>query len=72
MNCMASDKTRAALAFVKVLIALGAGYAIFSIWVETRGYDDPLIPYGPYVAGVIVTVMVFLLLSKLSKGSGND
>ncbi len=69
---MASDKTRAAIAFVKLLISLAAGYGIFTVWAETRGYDDPLIPYGPYVAGVIVVVMVFLLLTKLSKGSGND
>lgn len=69
---MASDKTRAAIAFVKVLVALVAGYAIFTIWADTRGYEDNLVPYGPYVAGLIVTVMVFLLLTKLSKGSGGD
>ncbi len=69
---MASDKTRALLAFVKVLVSLAAGYAISTIWIDTRGFaDEVYVPFAPYVAGLIVAVMVFLLLSKLNKGSGD-
>jgi hypothetical protein len=34
--------------------------------------DDAIVPYAAYIAGIIVAVMVFLLLSKLNKGSGSD
>lgn len=66
---MGSDKTKALMAFVKLLVSLAAGYGILTIWTETRaGLDEWYVPYG---AGLIVAVMVFLLLSKLNKGSGD-
>jgi len=63
---MGSDKTRALVAFAKVAVALAAGYALATVWMETR-VDDEI--YIPYAAGLVVAVMVFLLLSKLNKGS---
>ena len=43
------------------------------LWLETRGnMDDAIVPYAAYIAGLIVAVMVFVLLSKLNKGSGSD
>ena len=71
---MGSDKTRALISFVKVVMALAAGYAIFYFWTETgssRLFDESIAGYSPYIAGLIVTVMVFFLLSKMSKGSGD-
>ena len=66
---MASDKTRAVLGFAKVLVALAAGYAIYYVWMMNRpGLDDWYVPYG---AGLVAAVMVFVLLSKLNKGSGD-
>jgi len=64
---MASDKVRALIAFAKFAIALAAGYGIYYVWMETRGGLDE--EYIPYVAGGIVTIMVFVLLSKLNKGA---
>lgn len=66
---MASDKTRAALAFAKLLVSLAAGYIIHTVWIETRGDIDEF--FIPYAAGGVVAVMVFVLLSKLNKGSGD-
>lgn len=64
---MASDKTRALIAFAKVVVALAAAYAIYSVWSETRAGLDEW--YVPYAAGAVVAVMVFFLLSKFNKGS---
>jgi prepilin signal peptidase PulO-like enzyme (type II secretory pathway) len=70
---MGSDKARAAIAFVKVVVALVAGYGISWIWIDTRGFQDEVyVPFAPYLAGLVVAVMVYLLLTKLSKGSGGD
>jgi len=64
---MASDKTRALVAFAKIIVSLGAGFAIYSVWNETRvGLDEW---YVPYAAGVVVAAIVFFLLSKFNKGS---
>ncbi len=64
---MASDKTRALVAFAKVVVALAAAYAIYAVWSETRvGLDEW---YVPYAAGAVVAVMVFFLLSKFNKSS---
>jgi hypothetical protein len=75
---MGSDKTRALIAFAKLVIALAAGYAMVTIWSEARAGMDPeyevlgsSVPLIPYAAGLVVAVMVFFLLSRLSKGSGD-
>ena len=66
---MASDKMRALISFAKILVALGVGYAIAWVWNDTRaGLDDVWVPYA---AGLVAAVMVFILLSKLNKGSGD-
>ena len=66
---MASDKTRAMLGFAKALVALAAGYAIWYVWGMNRpGMDEWYVPYG---AGLVAAAMVFVLLSKLNKGSGD-
>jgi hypothetical protein len=66
---MASDKMRAAISFAKLLLALAVGYGIAYVWNDTRaGMDDW---YVPYAAGLVAAVMVFILLSKLNKGSGD-
>jgi len=66
---MASDKMRAVVSFAKVLVALGAGYAIAYVWNDTRAGIDEI--WVPYAAGLISAVMVFVLLSRLNKGSGD-
>ena len=66
---MASDKTRAALAFAKLLVSLAAGYIIYTVWIDARGGMDEF--FIPYAAGAVVAVMVFVLISKLNKGSGD-
>jgi predicted Co/Zn/Cd cation transporter (cation efflux family) len=66
---MGSDKTRAILGFAKLALALVVGYAIAWVWAENRvGLDEW---YVPYAAGAVAAVMVFILLSKLNKGSGD-
>ncbi|MCX6771963.1 MAG: hypothetical protein NTX79_07990 [Candidatus Micrarchaeota archaeon] len=66
---MASDKMRALISFAKVLLALAVGYAIAYVWNDTRaGLDEAWVPYA---AGLVSAVMVFVLLSKLNKGSGD-
>jgi high-affinity Fe2+/Pb2+ permease len=64
---MASDKMRALIGFVKILVALAVGYGIAWVWNDTRGGIDEL--WVPYGAGLISAVMVFLLLSKLNKSA---
>ena len=66
---MASDKMRAAVGFAKVLVALGVGYAIAYVWNDTRAGLDP--EWVPYAAGLVSAVMIFVLLSRLNKGSGD-
>ena len=66
---MASDKMRAALYLAKLAVAAAVGYGIAYLWSDTRGGLDEW--YVPYAVGVVCTVMVFLLLSKLNKGSGD-
>ena len=66
---MASDKMRAAVSFAKILVALGVGYAIAYVWNDTRGSIDEM--WVPYAAGLVSAVMVFVLLSRLNKGSGD-
>ena len=66
---MASDKMRAVLSFAKILVALGVGYAIAVVWNDTRGTLDEM--WVPYAAGLVSAVMVFVLLSRLNKGSGD-
>jgi prepilin signal peptidase PulO-like enzyme (type II secretory pathway) len=73
---MGSDKTRALLGFAKLLLAVVVGYAIAFVWSSTRGEADVAwfgdnAPYVPYAAGLVAALMVFVLLSKLSKGSGD-
>jgi uncharacterized membrane protein YedE/YeeE len=66
---MASTSTKAILSFVKILVALVAGYGLAYFWMSAReGLDEWFVPYG---AGLIVAVMVFVLLNKLNKGSGD-
>ena len=75
---MASDKMRALMAFVKFLVAVAVGYGIYWVWAMNRGasVDAPFVPFvygydpAPYLAGLIAAIMVFVLLSKLNKGSG--
>ncbi|MFA6213854.1 MAG: hypothetical protein WC717_01100 [Candidatus Micrarchaeia archaeon] len=72
---MASDKMRAAFAFAKLALAAVVGYGIYYMWLETHAYmyDEYFfsLPYVPVLAGVISLVMVFFLLSRLNKGSGD-
>ncbi len=64
---MASDKTRAVIAFAKIVVSLAAGFGIYTVWNETRvGLDEW---YVPYAAGAVVAAMVFFLLSKFNKSS---
>ena len=65
---MASDKMRALISFAKILVALGVGYAIAYVWNDTRPGDETWVPYA---AGLVCAVMVFVLLSRLNKGSGD-
>lgn len=63
---MASDKTRALLSFGRLLVAIAVGYGIYFVWSDTRsGLDEWYVPIG---AGVVATVMAFLLISKLKGG----
>jgi hypothetical protein len=66
---MASDKMRALISFAKILVALAVGYGIAYVWNDTRGSIDEI--WVPYAAGLISAVMVFVLLSRLNKGSGD-
>jgi len=66
---MASDKMKALAGFGKIVLALAIGYAIAYMWNDTRAGLDEW--YVPYAAGAVAAVMVFLLLSKLNKGSGD-
>jgi len=66
---MASDKMRALVSFAKILVALAVGYAIAWVWNDTRGAIDDT--WVPYAAGLVSAVMVFVLLSRLNKGSGD-
>jgi hypothetical protein len=75
---MASDRARAVIGFAKLLVSLALGYAVYTIWIETRGGIDPeyeifgtSYPVIPYLAGLVVTLVSFFLLTKLSKGSGD-
>ncbi|MCX8174892.1 MAG: hypothetical protein N3E51_01670 [Candidatus Micrarchaeota archaeon] len=64
---MASDKTRALIAFAKIAVSLAAGYGIAYVWAEAReGIDEWFVPY---LAGLVAALMVFVLLSKLNKGA---
>ncbi len=64
-----SDKGRALIAFAKLLVALAAGGFLTYMWLDIRGeIDEWYIPYG---AGLVVAVMVYVLLTRLSK-SGPD
>jgi len=68
---MASDKMRALISFAKLAVSAVAGFGIYFLWVENRtGETFPILGewYLPYVAGIIVTAMVYLLLTKLNKG----
>jgi len=69
-----SDKSRAAIAIAKFLVALAAGGLLAHIWTQARGEADALLyPDAPwaiaYGAGIITTVMIYVLLSKLGKSS---
>jgi hypothetical protein len=64
---MASDKMRALIGFVKIVVAVAVGYGIAWVWNDTRGSIDEL--WVPYAAGLVSAVMVFILLSKLNKGA---
>lgn len=70
---MASDKTRALFAFAKIVIALAAGYGIYTVWSSARAGLDGWyffdVEVTPIVAGLVVAVVVFFLLSKFNKGS---
>jgi len=66
---MASDKMRALISFAKILVALCVGYGIAYVWNDTRGAIDDI--WVPYAAGLVSAVMVFVLLSRLNKGSGD-
>ncbi|MCX8197818.1 MAG: hypothetical protein N3F07_01310 [Candidatus Micrarchaeota archaeon] len=75
---MGSDKTKALISFAKIAVAIGAGYAMVTIWSEARAGMDPeyeilgnSVPLIPYAAGLVVAVMVFFLLSKMSKSGGD-
>jgi len=60
---------RALVSFAKILVALAVGYGIAWVWNDTRsGIDEMWVPYG---AGLLSAVMVFILLSKLNRGSGD-
>ena len=65
---MASDTMKAAIGFAKILVALAVGYAIAYVWNDTRPGDEF---YMPYAAGLVCAIMVFFLLSRLNKGSGD-
>ncbi len=65
---MASDKMKAVFGLGRLVVAVVVGYAIANVWAETRGPLDEW--YVPYAAGVIATIMVFVLLTKL-KGGGD-
>lgn len=67
---MASDKMRALISFAKISVSAVAGFGIYFLWMENRtGEVFPVLGewYLPYVAGIIVAAMVYLLLTKLNK-----
>ena len=69
---MGSTKTKALISVAKILVAAAIGGAIVYYWEYFRPenmYGDPW--YYSYGAGFVCTLMAFLLLSKLSKGSGD-
>ncbi|MEM4347970.1 MAG: hypothetical protein QXN37_00140 [Candidatus Anstonellaceae archaeon] len=64
---MGSDKTKAAIGIAKALLSFVVGYLIWWQWTENVTFFEE--EYAPYLAGLIAAVMVFILLSKLNKGS---
>ncbi|MCX8195438.1 MAG: hypothetical protein N3G22_05045 [Candidatus Micrarchaeota archaeon] len=64
-----SDKSRALIAFAKLVVALAAGALLANIWIEARGYADEW--YVPYGAGILVAAVIYLLLTRLSKSSAD-
>lgn len=62
------SKTKALIEIARVLASVGAGYLVYYEWATIR--HDPA--EYPIAAGVVVTVMAYLLLKKLNKGSGSD
>ena len=64
-----SDKSRAAIALAKVIVALVAGSYLGYTWMQLRsGLDEWFVPY---IAGLITAVMVYMLLSRLGKSSAD-
>lgn len=64
-----SDRSRAAVAIAKVILALVAGGFLGYTWMQAReGMDEFWVPYA---AGLITAVMIYILLSKLGKSSAD-
>ncbi|VVC01116.1 Uncharacterised protein [uncultured archaeon] len=62
-----SDRSRAAIAIAKVIVALLAGGYLGYLWMQLReGMDEFWVPYA---AGLVTAVMIYILLSKLGKSS---
>jgi membrane protein DedA with SNARE-associated domain len=59
---MTGEYWKALAAAVRVAAALLIGYAVWWMWATNRPMDDW---YISIVAGVIVTVIMYLMLSKL-------
>ncbi|PIT84229.1 hypothetical protein COU37_04145 [Candidatus Micrarchaeota archaeon CG10_big_fil_rev_8_21_14_0_10_45_29] len=62
---MGSTKMKALFEIARVIIAIAVGYLIYWQWDIIRTYDPSEYAIG---AGVIVTIMCFILLKKLNKG----
>lgn len=64
---MASSKFRAAIGIMRVLVGIGLGYMVYSMWSNIRAGDEWYYPFG---AGLVTALMATLLLDKL-KGGGD-
>lgn len=75
MQHMASDRAKALIAIAKIAVSLVVGYGLALLWISSESSNSILSgtilgdPNAPYVGGLIAACMVYLLLSKLNKGS---
>jgi len=69
---MGSDKMKALMYFAKLLVAAAVGYGVYAIWIDVRSETASITGLDAgmeaIISGIICTVMVFILLSKLNKG----
>jgi len=65
---MASSSTKALISIGKVASSLVVGYLMYMYWSSVR-VEDPW--YYPGGAAIVCAVMIYFLLNKLNKGSGD-